>query len=48
MVENPLPFIPELAEEKVERVSVHYEIPGGPEKALRAFALFWTVSAVGL
>lgn len=36
MVENPLPFIPELAEEKVERVSVHYEIPGGPEKALRA------------
>ena len=23
MVENPLPFIPELAEEKVERVSVH-------------------------
>ena len=36
MVENPLPFIPELAEEKVERVSVYYEIPGGPEKALRA------------
>lgn len=36
MVENPLPFIPELAEEKVKRVSVHYEIPGGPEKALRA------------
>lgn len=33
MVENPLPFIPELAEEKVERVSVHYEIPGGPEKS---------------
>ena len=36
MVEDPLAFIPELAEEKAERVSVHYEIPGGPEKALRA------------
>ena len=36
MVENPLDFLPELAELGVKRVSVHYEIPGGPEAALRA------------
>lgn len=36
MVENPLDFLPELAELEVKRVSVHYEIPGGPEAALRA------------
>lgn len=36
MVENPLVFVPELAELRLERVSVHYEIPGGPEKPLRA------------
>lgn len=36
MVENPLDFLPELEELGVKRVSVHYEIPGGPEAALRA------------
>lgn len=36
MVENPLAFVPKLAELGAERVSVHYEIPGGPEKALEA------------
>lgn len=36
MVENPLDFLPELAELGVKRVSIHYEIPGGPEKTLRA------------
>ncbi len=36
MVENPLDFLPELAELGVKRVSVHAEIPGGPEAALRA------------
>ena len=36
MVNNPLAFVEELAELKTERVSVHYEIPGGPEKALHA------------
>lgn len=36
MVENPLDFLPELAELGVKRVSVHYEIPGGPEAPLRA------------
>ncbi len=36
MVENPLAFVPELAELGAERVSVHYEIPGGPEKPLQA------------
>ncbi len=29
-------FLPELEELGVKRVSVHYEIPGGPEAALRA------------
>ena len=37
MVEKPLDFLPELEELGVKRVSVHYEIPGGPEAALRAF-----------
>ena len=36
MVEKPLDFLPELEELGVKRVSVHYEIPGGPEAALRA------------
>ena len=36
MVENPLDFLPELARLGVKRVSVHYEIPGGPERALQA------------
>lgn len=36
MVENPLDFLPELAELGVKRVSVHAEIPGGPAKALEA------------
>lgn len=36
MVENPLLFIPELAAMGVERVSVHWEIPGGPGPALAA------------
>ena len=36
MVKNPLAFVPELSQLKVERVSVHYEIPGGPGEALRA------------
>lgn len=36
MVENPLVFLPDLAALGVKRVSVHCEIPGGPEKALRA------------
>ena len=36
MVENPLVFLPELEELGVKRVSVHYEIPGGAEKTLRA------------
>lgn len=36
MVNNPLAFVEELAELKAERVSVHYEIPGGPEKVLAA------------
>lgn len=36
MVENPLDFLPELEELGVKRVSVHYEIPSGPEAALRA------------
>ena len=36
MVENPLDFLPELAALGVKRVSVHYEVPGGPEAALRA------------
>ena len=31
MVEKPLDFLPELEELGVKRVSVHYEIPGGPE-----------------
>ena len=35
MVEKPLDFLPELEELGVKRVSVHYEIPGGPEAALR-------------
>lgn len=30
MVEKPLDFLPELEELGVKRVSVHYEIPGGP------------------
>ena len=34
MVEKPLDFLPELEELGVKRVSVHYEIPGGPEAAL--------------
>ena len=34
MVEKPLDFLPELEELGVKRVSVHYEIPGGPESAL--------------
>lgn len=36
MVEKPLDFLPELEKLGVKRVSVHYEIPGGPEAALRA------------
>lgn len=36
MVEKPLDFLPELEELGVKRVSVHYEIPGGPEAALQA------------
>lgn len=36
MVEKPLDFLPELEELGVKRVSVHYEIPGGPKAALRA------------
>ena len=36
MVEKPLDFLPELEELGVKRVSVHYEIPGGPDKALAA------------
>lgn len=36
MVENPLDFLPELAELGVKRVSVHAEIPGGPAKVLEA------------
>ena len=36
MVEKPLDFLPELEELGVKRVSVHYEIPGGPEAAQRA------------
>lgn len=30
MVEKPLDFLPELEKLGVKRVSVHYEIPGGP------------------
>lgn len=36
MVENPMPFLSELADMGVKRVCVHYEIPGGPKDALRA------------
>ena len=36
MVENPLDFLPELVQLGAKRVSVHYEIPGGPAKALEA------------
>lgn len=36
MVESPLLFLPELAGLGVTRVSVHYEIPGGPNDALQA------------
>lgn len=36
MVETPLDFVEELAALGVERVSVHYEIPGGPGPALQA------------
>lgn len=36
MVENPLDFLPELTALGVKRVSVHCEIPGGPEKVLQA------------
>lgn len=36
MVENPLDFLPELAELGVKRVSLHYEITDGPAKALEA------------
>ena len=35
-MEKPLDFLPELEKLGVKRVSVHYEIPGGPEAALRA------------
>lgn len=42
MVEDPLAFVPELAELGAERVSVHYEIPGGPQKALE------TICAAGM
>lgn len=36
MVETPLGFVEELAALGVERVSVHYEIPGGSGPALQA------------
>lgn len=36
MVENPLDFVEELAALGVERVSIHYEIPGGPAAAMAA------------
>src|SRR5699024_2751293 len=36
MVESPLLFLPGLAGLGVTRVSVHYEIPGGPNDALQA------------
>ncbi len=36
MVEDPAPFVAELAGMGVERVSVHQEIPGGPGEVLAA------------
>lgn len=36
MVNRPGAFVAELAALGVERVSVHYEVPGGPEAALKA------------
>lgn len=36
MVNRPGAFVAELAALGVERVSVHYEVPGGPEAALNA------------
>ena len=36
MVDHPDVFVEELAALGVERVSVHYEVPGGPQAALNA------------
>ena len=48
MVEKPLDFLPELEELGVKRVSVHYEIPGGPEAALRAICAAVGVPVVAI